>query len=84
MSAVRQQHIKKKIKLGEYEQYSSIEKTEHMSRRSRVKKTWMDRVKKYFQENRETIMAGLSLCMNGIVMRIACWSGKINNGIYSW
>ena len=30
------------------------------------KKTWMDRVKKYFQENRETIIAGL-LSMNGDV-----------------
>lgn len=28
------------------------------------KKTWIDRVKEYFQENRETIVAGI-LAMNG-------------------
>ena len=48
------------------------------------KKTWMDRVKNNFQENRETIIAGL-LSMNGDVNAYRMiGSGKINNGIYSW
>ena len=41
------------------------------------KKTRMDRVKKYFQENRETIIAGL-LSMNGDVnaYRMLEWKDK--------
>ena len=41
------------------------------------KKTWMNRVKKYFQENRETIIAGL-LSMNGDVnaYRMLEWKDK--------
>ena len=44
------------------------------------KKTWMDRVKKYFQENRETIIAGL-LSMNGDVnaYRMLEWNIQLAN-----
>ena len=60
----------------EYEQYSSIERRAYVEKKQ-SKKTWMDRVKKYFQENRETIIAGL-LSMNGDVnaYRMLEWKDK--------